>query len=205
MLGGPDRTWHAGAMDALDLDPRWRRLQQGSWTCRACGEVHQGLPDLACEAPDFWPESEEKAPNSVALSSTHFLSDDFCVLRGQHFFLRCVLEFPILGTRGQRFGFGVWASVWEETYRRYLETFDSGEHRQVRPWFGRLSNRLKGYPETLNMKCKVLPRDGGKRPSIEFDSAEHPLAREQREGITLDRVLELHTLNGHDLGRGIAD
>jgi hypothetical protein len=192
-------------MQSLDSDPRWRRLQHGAWTCLACGEAHRGLPDLACEAPDFWPGSEEKDPNSVALSSSHFLSEDFCVVRGQHFFLRCVLELPILGSGGQSLGFGVWATLWETSYRRYLETFDSGEHGQLGPWSGRLCNRLEGYPDTRNMKCRLHPRDGRQRPRIALEAPEHPLTREQREGITLDRVLELHALNGHDFARSLVD
>ena len=67
------------------------------------------------------------------------------------------------------------------------------------PWFGWFSNRLKGYPETLNLKCQVRPRSGRQRPLIELEPTDHPLAVEQRDGITLDRIFEIFALNGHDL------
>jgi hypothetical protein len=34
---------------------------------------------------------------------------------------------------------------------------------------------------------------------------EHPLAAEQRDGITLDRLLELHALHGHDIGPALTE
>lgn len=141
----------------------------------------------------------------MALSSTRFLSEDFCVLNAQHFFVRCVLELPILGSGGQSMGVGVWSTLSEKHFRRYVETFDSGEQDGLGPWFGWFSNRLTGYPDTLNLKCQVHPRAGRQRPWIELEPTEHPLSREQREGVTLDRVLEIHALNGHDLARGLTD
>jgi hypothetical protein len=192
-------------MDPIDVDPRWRRLQQRSWTCLGCGEVHQGLPELACVKPEPWPGNEDKAPNSVVLSSIHFLSEDFCVLHGEHFFVRCVLELPIIGCRGQSMGFGVWSTLSEKNFLRYVETFDSGDQDGLGPWFGWFSNRLKGFPDTFNLRCQVHPRAGRQRPWIELEPTDHPLARGQREGVTLDRVLELHAINGHDLARGLAD
>ena len=140
----------------------------------------------------------------MALTSTHFLSEDFCILHGQHFFVRCVLELPILASDGRALGFGVWSTLSEKNFRRYAETFDSGEGG-LGPWFGWFSNRLKGYPDTLNLNCQVHPRAGRQRPLIELEPGPHPLAREQHEGVTLDRVLELHALHGHDLARGLAD
>ena len=79
------------------------------------------------------------------------------------------------------------------------DSFDSGDQGRLGPWFGWFSNRLKGYPETLNLKCQVRPRSGRQRPLIELEPTEHPLAVEQRDGITIDRLLEIYSLNGHDL------
>lgn len=155
--------------------------------------------------PEPWPGNEDKAPNSVVLSSIHFLSEDFCVLHGEHFFVRCVLELPIIGCRGQSMGFGVWSTLSEKNFLRYVETFDSGDQDGLGPWFGWFSNRLKGFPDTFNLRCQVHPRAGRQRPWIELEPTDHPLARGQREGVTLDRVLELHAINGHDLARGLAD
>ena len=142
-------------------------------------------------------------PDSTARSSR--LSEDLCILGGDSFFIRCVLELPIIGSGGQSLGIGVWSSLSKPNFDLYVDTFDSGEQGGLGPWFGWFSNQLKGYPDTLNLKCRVHPRGGRERPWVELEPTEHPLAREQRDGITLDRVLELHALNGHDLARAVAD
>jgi hypothetical protein len=191
---GSEAPWRSEAED-----PRWRRVLGRRWTCRTCGEEHDGVFHLACARPDQWPGSAEKAPNEEVLRSTNFLSEDFCILEGEHFFVRCVLELPLKGTAGECFGFGVWSSLSEANFARYRETFDSGQQGDLGPWFGWFSNRLKGYPDTLNLKCQVHPRAGRRRPWIEIVDAEHPLAVEQRDGITVERLVELLALDGHTI------
>jgi hypothetical protein len=192
-------------MQDLSHDPRWRRLWERPWRCSACEGEHQGIFDLVCGKPDHWPGSEEKAPNSALDLTGNFLSEDFCVLAGEHFFVRAVLELPIVGGQGKRFGFGVWSTLSRENFERYVETFDGGEQDSMGPWFGWFSNRLKGYPETLNLKCQVHPVSGRQRPRIELEATEHPLAIEQQHQITFDRLLELYALHGHDIRRSLTD
>jgi hypothetical protein len=192
-------------LSQLDVDPRWRRLNGHDWTCSGCGSRHHGLPDLACAGPEQWPGSEQYAPNSTANFSQHFLSEDFCALYGKHFFIRCILEIPILASGGERFAYGVWSTLSEKNFHIYADTFDSGVQGELGPWFGWFSNRLKGYPETLNLKCQVHPCVGRQRPRIELEATDHPLALEQRNGVTLDRLLEIHALNGHDIARALVD
>ena len=190
---------------SLDSDPRWRRLNAHGWTCSCCGVEHHGLPALACRKPEQWPGGEEVAPNSMVESSRHFLSEDFCILDGEHFFVRCVLEIPILGSRGRNLGLGVWSSLSEKDFRLYVDTFDSGTQGELGPWLGWFANRLQGYPDTLDLACRVHPRGGGERPWVELEPTDHPLSVEQRNGITLDRVLEIHALNGHQIAQALAD
>jgi hypothetical protein len=189
----------------LNQDPRWMRFHNGNWLCPGCGTRHAGLFDLACGKPEFWRGSEEKSPNFEALTSANVLTEDFCVLDGEHFFVRCVLQLPVVGASGTYFGFGVWATLSKRNFNIYLDTFDSGHQGDLGPWFGWFSNRLKGYPDTLNLKCQVAPREGRNRPYIELESTSHPLAVEQHEGITFDRLLEIYALNGHDLRIALSD
>jgi hypothetical protein len=191
--------------NALRDDPRWRRLIERPFDCPSCGEQHCGVFDLACGKPEQWPGSEEKTSNSEAARSRHFLSEDFCVLDGEHFFVRCVLEIPIVGGGGAHFGYGVWSTLSEKNFRIYVDTFDSGDQGDLGPWFGWFSNRLKGYDDTLNLKCQVHPRPGRTRPWIEMEPTDHPLAVEQRRGMTLDRLLEIYALNGHDIWQTLLD
>lgn len=191
--------------DNLENDPRWRRLNDKAWICRCCGEVHGGIFDLASAKPDVWDGSEVQQTNRAMAGAKHVLTEDFCILNGEHYFVRAVLEIPILGSKGERFGYGVWSTLSEKNFRLYAETFDSGEQDHLGPWFGWFSNRLKGYPDTLNIKCQVHPRGGRQRPLIELDTTDHPLSVAQRDGITFDRLLEIYALNGHDMRASLTD
>jgi hypothetical protein len=59
------------------------------------------------------------------------------------------------------------------------------------PYFGWLCTSLPLYPETLLLKTNVHTRPVGQRPFVELQPTEHPLAVEQRNGITMDRVREI--------------
>jgi hypothetical protein len=170
-----------------------------SFRCVTCDQVHDGLFDLACHRPDHWQEDEEYASNSLVASSNHFLSEDFCVLNGEHHFVRCILELPIVGRPGERFGFGVWSSLSHANFQIYVDSFDAGLDEEAGPWFGWFSNRLKGYPDTLSLKCDVMPQPGRQRPKIRLHDSEHLLAIEARHGVALDRIVEIYRANGHDL------
>ena len=186
-------------------DARWLRLRDQEWTCPSCGVKHAGLFDLACDEPDVWQGGDKKRPNSEVRTSNNIITEDFCVLNGEHFFIRCVLQLPVVGAPdGHYFGYGVWATLSKKNFDLYLDTFDSGDQDHLGPWFGWFSNRLKGYPDTFNLKCQVHPRDGRQRPYIELEPTEHPLAVEQREGISFDRILQIYALHGHDLRNALS-
>lgn len=53
------------------------------------------------------------------------------------------------------------------------------------------------YPDTLLLKTHVHTREVGTRPYIELEATEHPLAVEQRNGITGARVREIGELFEH--------
>ncbi|HXC57421.1 MAG TPA: DUF2199 domain-containing protein [Rhizomicrobium sp.] len=191
----------------LAQDPRWKRIYGRDWTCPNCRAIHNGLFDMACAKPDAWPGPEDgKQPNSAVLDSTHFLSEDFCVLNDEHFFVRAVLEIPVLGApAGVRFAYGVWSTLSRKNFEIYENRFNTGDYDGEGPWFGWLSNALANYPNTFNLKCQVHPRSGRQRPWIELESTDHPLAVEQREGISLDRLLEIYAFFGHDIRPALFD
>jgi len=178
-------------------DTRWRFLAEGKWQCDRCDEWHDGLPDLGSDAPEHWGGDPTPGENSLALESTHFLSEDFCVIEDRDFFVRCVLQIPLIGSGGDKFGYGVWSTLSRQNFEIYRESFDKPMRGNLGPWFGWFSNRLKGYPDTVNLKCRVHPRPNRQRPLIELEPTDHPLAVESRDGITYERLIEIYTLHGH--------
>lgn len=183
---------------SLEEDFRWRRFNDRGFRCSNCNDLHQGVFDLACDAPEQWTGPAGKVPNAEVRESTHVLSEDFCILEGTHYFVRCVLQLQVIGTE-ETFGYGVWATLSRKNFDLYIERFDGGNYQGFGPWFGWFSNSLKGYPETLNLKCQVHPQNGRQRPRVELEPTDHPLAREQRDGISFDRLLDIYASHGHDI------
>jgi hypothetical protein len=180
-----------------DRDPRWSEFE-GGWICSTCDEIHAGVFDLACFAPDFWQKPEVLSENADLTFEGDFLSEDFCIIDGEYFFVRCVFNFPLIGS-DSRFGFGVWSSLSRTNFDAYVASFDEGMQADLGPWPGWLSNRLAGYPDTIKLKAMMQPQDGRQRPhlSLAADHAEHPLAVEQRDGMTFERLRDIYALYGH--------
>jgi hypothetical protein len=73
------------------------------------------------------------------------------------------------------------------------------EGRESEPlYFGWLATSLSLYPQTRGLKLNVHTMPVGHRPLIVVKPADHPLAIEQREGITMDRVREIAEFHLHD-------
>lgn len=157
-----------------------------AWTCACCGKQFNTLPlDFACTAPDQWfaiPEAERDGRGR--------LDSDVCVIDGNDIFVRGCLEIPVIG-RNDKFIWGVWVSVSKQSFERILETWAAPVIGHERPLFGWLCNNMPIYPPTLGLKTHLHLRSGGTRPSIELEPTEHPLALEQRQGISLQRVEEI--------------
>jgi hypothetical protein len=85
----------------------------------------------------------------------------------------------------------VWVSVSKESFVRILELWDAPVVEKELPKFGWLCNNVSSYPPTLNLKTQLHLRGSRARPSIELEPTEHPLAIEQRRGISVKRVEEI--------------
>jgi hypothetical protein len=83
--------------------------------------------------------------------------------------------------------------VSEESIMRILELWNASaiEIEKEAPKFGWLCNNISLYPPTMGLKTNLHLRGGGPRPSIELEPTDHPLAIEQRHGISLKRVEEI--------------
>ncbi|GGV14533.1 hypothetical protein GCM10010495_30590 [Kitasatospora herbaricolor] len=119
------------------------------------------------------------------------LTADLCMIKGKHFFVHGLVEIPVLDN-DEVFSWGVWASLSEPNFARTHDLWMDPAREQEPPYFGWLSTELPVYAEsTLNLKTHVRTRAVGRRPLIDLEPTDHPLAVEQREGITMARVQEL--------------
>lgn len=155
------------------------------YLCSCCGERHEGLPfGYGAPAPAYWTDEMAGAPR-------HGLSDEQCVIDGEHFFLRARLLLPVRDAE-EDFDWGVWVSLSKDNYLRAEEMWTNPERVNEPPYFGWLSTVLPVYePPTLNLKTMVHSQPVGQRPIVELEPTDHPLAVEQRTGITLARVQEI--------------
>ena len=158
----------------------------GSFTCVSCGETHDGLPfAYAVPAPDYWfsvPADERE--------SRTILGEEQCEVDNQFFFVRGQIHIPIHDSP-EHFEWGLWVSLSRASYERMIELWNQPGRENEPPYFGWLQTALPYEPSTQNLKTMVYTRPVGERPLIELEPTNHPLAVEQREGITLARVQEI--------------
>lgn len=137
------------------------------------------------DAPVLWytlPEDERQKRAE--------LNSDLCVIDDRYFFILGRLEIPVLdGT--EVFAWLVWVSLSEKNFLRTMELWETQGREKEPRQFGWLSTSLPCYPETLHLRTGVHTRPVGQRPYVELEPTDHPLAIEQRQGITMQRVLEI--------------
>jgi hypothetical protein len=163
-----------------------------TWACSQCGQTHTSTPQsFAFHAP--WPWYTTPASNR---ESHCCLTEDYCILFNEDFFIRGCLEVPILGESDPLI-WGIWVSLSRERFERE-RSFSKDPKRTEEPsYFGWLCSRIQLYPDTLLLKTHVHTRKVGTRPYIELEPTDHPLAVEQRTGITRARVRKIAELLEH--------
>jgi hypothetical protein len=157
------------------------------WTCTCCGGRFDELPLCwGFPAPDDYmdlPEAEREVRAQ--------LTPDVCIIDEERFYVRGLIEIPILGTEDV-FAWTVWASLSITSFDRMVETWDDDDRHQTSgPFFGWLNSDLPYDPGTGGLKTMVHQRPPGFAPLIELEPTDHPLAIEQRDGVTLARVAEI--------------
>ncbi len=163
-----------------------------SYTCSCCGQVYHGLPlAYGFNAPVYWYDLSEAEREARGI-----LTGEQCEIDGQHFFVHGRICIPV-HDGSDDFEWGVWVSLSARNYERMLDLWQTPGREAEPPYFGWLSSVLPGYPSTLNLKTMVHTRPVGERPTIELEPTDHPLAVEQRHGITLRRVQEIAELMLH--------
>ena len=158
--------------------------------CQTCGNWHDGLPlDYCYAAPHCWSRDLNSRPDC-------FLNADFCFIRKEDFFVRGLIEIPIHNGE-DFFRYGAWVSLRQKNFDRMRDLWHDPALLSEPPYFGWLSNSIDLYPETLSLKASVSSRVITQRPFITLEATDHPLAVEQRNGISIDRVREMAELRFH--------
>jgi hypothetical protein len=156
------------------------------WTCATCGTVHTEIPDsYGYTAPWPWytlPEAERDGRS--------LLDADYCVIDEEDFFVRGCLEIPVIGQTNPVI-WGVWVSLSKPNFDRERQLAGDPARADEPPYFGWMSSRIQVYTDTLLLKTNVITRPVGMRPYIDLEPTDHPLAIDQRTGITVDRLIEI--------------
>ncbi|MFJ2947716.1 DUF2199 domain-containing protein [Streptomyces sp. NPDC087226] len=140
--------------------------------------------NYTAEAPAVWDPVFADADDCV-------LSSDQCVIRAQHYFVKGLIEIPVIGS-DEVFSWAAWVSLSRENFSRVADLWDTTGREAEEPYFGWLTTDLSAYsPTTFNLKTHVHTRQVGERPFVELEPTDHPLAVEQRRGMTRDRVREI--------------
>lgn len=163
-----------------------------TFTCGTCGKTHDGLAyGFGVAAPLPFEQLSWLQRRSAKLG------EETCVIKAEQFFVRGLLEIPVK-RRKTPFVWNVWSSIDRESFATMLEHWLSPERVSDPPFPGALANDLSTiYPSTLNLKLEIRSRPVGQRPLFALAPAEHPLAQEQRDGITSDRVKEINSILRH--------
>lgn len=130
------------------------------FTCSCCGSHHAELPlNHSAEAPAVWDPAFAEADDCL-------LSSDQCVIKAQHYFVKGLIEIPVIGS-DEVFSWAVWVSLSRENFSRAADVWDTPGRESEPPYFGWLTTELSAYPSTtLNLKTHLHTRPlGGAPPS----------------------------------------
>ena len=166
-------------------------MEPFTFTCPCCGEEVLGLPDMTYAEPAF-----ARAVPEVERAQRVKLSSDLCIVDGERFFIRAVCRVPVVGA-AQDFGWGIWVSLSEENFKRYVESFDDVDQSRLGGMFGWFSNQLPHYPDTLSLQTSVFPQDNNQRPLVYINDVhdDHPLYIEQQSGMAQDKLARIYAEN----------
>lgn len=149
--------------------------------CPTCQTEHDDLPlCFGIDAP--WPAYVHERDFKRRVE----LTDDQCVIDGEHFFIRGHIEIPI-HDYPDTLAFSVWSSLSEQSFRHMTDRWDDPDRDTDPPYFGWLCSPISVYPDTIHLKVSVQSRAPGFTPLFTLEPTDHPLAIDQHNGISADR------------------
>lgn len=155
------------------------------WKCKSCKRMRNtDAPQIFfCSNPHDFEDLDDEAKQSRAK-----VSADLCSIDNQRFFVRALVEIPInseepkTGTeKSHLMIWGVWVQLDARDFFLLMEKWNDDSEMQLK---GTLNNIMPEYENTLNQPVMLTTRKGGMRPLVTFDILEHPLAQDQKNGIS---------------------
>jgi hypothetical protein len=157
----------------------------GGYICHVCGERHILPLSYSVKLP-----VAAKAVPSEEIEKRIVITPDQCVIDNKEFFLRGRIPIPIHGLE-EPFIWGVWAEVGPKDFLRTTQLWNT-EGRETEPPFpGYLNNEIPLFGDTINLEVNVQTQVVGRRPSFFVLQEDHPLAIQQRDGLSLQQVEEI--------------
>jgi hypothetical protein len=159
--------------------------------CDTCGGEH----DLSEMEPSYtFPDAYLAVPPEERDTRATVGSDECRVHDGPatdpRYFLRVLLPMPVRGEH-DACAWGVWAEVTEDAFVRTRELWDDPTQDAEPPFEATLANALTGYSETLGLPGQITLTGPAIVPTFMLaGELDHPLAREQRDGVHPERVVE---------------
>ncbi len=167
-------------------------MTEHSYICSSCGKEHAGLPtDWGFKLPDvvFSLSYLDKYRRSRS-------NADLCTLDESRYFLRGLLPVPLSG-QDDEFSWGIWVEIDKPIHDLYLSHYNddlSGEH----PALGFIANAIPAFSGLGSEPVEIRFSDAKSRPSFYLlPSSAHPLAAEQRSGISPHRHHQYLEACGH--------
>jgi len=174
--------------------------KQFRYKCAECGKWHSGSPSFSYQYPVYYfdvPEDERDRRVQV--------TDDLCQIEPASddadgaviYCIRVALDITIIGLDNP-FTWGVWVTQSQESFARYVDTFD--EDQSAEQSFGWLAVNMPFYNDAgpdeylTSLECEVNWGPQGQRPTAHLWECDHPLAVDQRNGISWDKAVEIANL-----------
>jgi hypothetical protein len=165
------------------------------WKCSSCNDWHSGpCLDFGFSEPYYWTKDCDTAsrwtnliPRALKKPSPTFLDLDYCSIKSESFFVRGIINLPIIGA-AESFRWGVWGSLSQENFENLLRMDSDPKRVELPPMFSWLSSQIPDYPDTLSLKMYAHIQEPGTRPNFRLERTDHPLALEYHHGISPERV-----------------
>ncbi|MCF6275878.1 MAG: DUF2199 domain-containing protein [Robiginitomaculum sp.] len=171
------------------------KKKEFEFMCSECSDIHKGSPSFSHRLPAYALDVPDNEHNERL-----YYTDDVCVVDDEHFFIRVILEIPIIEVEDP-FTWGVWVSQSEDNFMQYQETY--GTDQSATNTFGWFTVNLPYYKALdsnsflESLECDVRWGVRGQRPHLNIYETKHELFTDQNESISWDKAVKIAQLAMH--------